>query len=383
MDSLLASYGSDDEEEQQQTPSDNITTKKPLFAALPLPKFCTSSSSPQQQIRVSDPFSAPPPDRKRPSLFAALPPPSSSTSGKRVVEFRPPLNSKLLDNPDDEDDQRPRKRQPPEVAHGEKLSGLVAVLPRPKNLGTTLGGGASAGGRRSTLEMSSEDAVDNPASVAETGTLETPPPVGISQVSSGIGSYDHYVREDFQTKADAYDSSTVPPASQTEDVYGYNFHSSFIAHETDAAFAPEGHLGVPFYQSQGLSEQNSSSINNKAYEQSIYNGVESKTEDPLTSIMMKEKRRGSKEAPPNLIEVKQADLTATKVREDQLRTTGIAFGPAYQPVSSNKDKPSKLHRRKHQIGSLYFDMKQKEMELLERRAKGTMTKSQTQAKYGW
>lgn len=54
-----------------------------------------------------------------------------------------------------------------------------------------------------------------------------------------------------------------------------------------------------------------------------------------------------------------------------------------QAVSSAKGKPSKLHKRKHQIGSLYFDMKQKEMELAERRSKGLLTKAETQAKYGW
>ncbi|OMP08514.1 hypothetical protein COLO4_06397 [Corchorus olitorius] len=62
--------------------------------------------------------------------------------------------------------------------------------------------------------------------------------------------------------------------------------------------------------------------------------------------------------------------------------TGIAFGPSYQPAST-KGKPSKLHKRKHQIGSLLFDMKQKQMELQERRSRGLLTKSQTQAKYGW
>ncbi|KAL6576858.1 hypothetical protein OROMI_011134 [Orobanche minor] len=65
-----------------------------------------------------------------------------------------------------------------------------------------------------------------------------------------------------------------------------------------------------------------------------------------------------------------------------------AWGPlgqsrrCFQPVST-KGKPTKLHKRKHQIGSLYFDMRQKEMELAERRAKGFLTKAQTQAKYGW
>uniref|UniRef100_A0A803MGA1 Uncharacterized protein n=1 Tax=Chenopodium quinoa TaxID=63459 RepID=A0A803MGA1_CHEQI len=50
--------------------------------------------------------------------------------------------------------------------------------------------------------------------------------------------------------------------------------------------------------------------------------------------------------------------------------------------ASTKGKPSKQHKRKHQISALYFDMKQKEMELSERRAKGFLTKAETQAKYG-
>lgn len=59
------------------------------------------------------------------------------------------------------------------------------------------------------------------------------------------------------------------------------------------------------------------------------------------------------------------------------------FLPCEQPAPSAKGKPSKLHKRKHQIGSLYFDMKSKEMELAERRSKGILTKAETQAKYGW
>lgn len=59
------------------------------------------------------------------------------------------------------------------------------------------------------------------------------------------------------------------------------------------------------------------------------------------------------------------------------------MGNVLQPAASNKDKPSKIHRRKHQIGALYFDMKQNEMNLLDRRAKGNLTKAETQAKYGW
>lgn len=94
------------------------------------------------------------------------------------------------------------------------------------------------------------------------------------------------------------------------------------------------------------------------------------------------KKRGRNEVPTEIIEVKQDELMKNRPREDQAKLTGIAFGPSYQPVST-KAKPTKLHKRKHQIGSLYFDMKQKEMELAERRSRGFLTKAETHAKYGW
>ncbi|XP_068638521.1 uncharacterized protein, partial [Aristolochia californica] len=81
-------------------------------------------------------------------------------------------------------------------------------------------------------------------------------------------------------------------------------------------------------------------------------------------------KRGKNEVPVYTVEVKQDDLISNRPREDQVKLTGIAFGPAYRPVSSVKGKPSKLHKRKHQIGSLFYDMKQKEMELAERQARG-------------
>jgi len=46
-------------------------------------------------------------------------------------------------------------------------------------------------------------------------------------------------------------------------------------------------------------------------------------------------------------------------------------------------KPNKLQKRKHQINSLAFDVKEKATELAQRRSSGNLTKQQTQAKYGW
>lgn len=57
--------------------------------------------------------------------------------------------------------------------------------------------------------------------------------------------------------------------------------------------------------------------------------------DPVAQVLQSERRkgRGDKMATPTVIEIKQAELTGGKVREDQLRSTGIAFGPSYQVKS--------------------------------------------------
>jgi len=94
-------------------------------------------------------------------------------------------------------------------------------------------------------------------------------------------------------------------------------------------------------------------------------------------------KRGRNDMPAQILEVDQAELMKNRPKQDKSKLTGLAFGPSYQPAPSAKGKPSKLHKRKHQIGSLYFDMKSKEMELAERRSKGILTKAETQAKYGW
>ncbi|KAJ4888963.1 hypothetical protein Rs2_28711 [Raphanus sativus] len=95
-------------------------------------------------------------------------------------------------------------------------------------------------------------------------------------------------------------------------------------------------------------------------------------------------RRGRNDFPTEIVEVKQDELMKNRPRVDQVKSTGIAFGPSYQPESSSsKGKVSKLHKRKHQITALFMDMKHKESELAERRSKGLLTKAETQAKYGW
>ena len=59
-------------------------------------------------------------------------------------------------------------------------------------------------------------------------------------------------------------------------------------------------------------------------------GAEVPVEDPLAQVFATEIRRGKRVDNVNVVEVKMADFTKGRVREDQLRETGIAFGPAYR-----------------------------------------------------
>lgn len=46
-------------------------------------------------------------------------------------------------------------------------------------------------------------------------------------------------------------------------------------------------------------------------------------------------------------------------------------------------KPDNRLRAKHQIGALYWQSKQNELQILEGRLQGMKSKAETQAKYGW
>ncbi|KAI5068347.1 hypothetical protein GOP47_0016692 [Adiantum capillus-veneris] len=336
----------------------------------------------------------------RVSLFRVLPSPNnvgssvapltsqgpSGPASKRVVEIRPTINMALLQEPDDDDDVLPPVKR--HATEGTKLTGLAAILPKPKNLGSALGSGI-ASGHQATLDLgtpaTSLPAVESTlgsgyASGHQNGTLD----------AGEVGSF-------LPSGTEAYESLTMSHQHASEswsNHVDYSGHTSTFGswqgHNVDANFpeAPElNGMSAPYLSTAAQEGAEAHYSENYYYAPDAYSqevaAHEMSAQDALAEMLMREKRKGGKKAPVNVIEVKQADLTATKVREDQLRTTGIAFGPAYKPMATSKNKPSKLHRRKHQIGSLYYDMRQKETELMERRAKGYMTKAETQAKYGW
>ncbi|PPS04581.1 hypothetical protein GOBAR_AA16074 [Gossypium barbadense] len=327
------------------------------------------------------------------NLFSHLPQPKPQQPpnppvAKRIVQFKPPINPNThVDSDDDEEEEkeRPKRGESETLAQGPSVKSFLSSIPAPRN-STTLGVAPSSGsGRRSiidtqviptltssTFEDKKEASIDNNApnySNYEWG----------SDVNAGTTvGYNNYVN---------YDQSSV---DQNSGNYGNNdqnigSYANYADYSSYQSSSDPNIGGVDAATSYGSYE--SYGNYHVQYENNWGDGSTTASMLPETTgiadfgVKIKGKR-GRNDLPVEIVEVKQDDLTKNRPREDQVKMTGIAFGPSYQPASS-KGKPTKLHKRKHQIGSLYFDMKQKEMELQERRSRGLLTKAETQAKYGW
>ncbi|XP_011089607.1 uncharacterized protein DDB_G0271670 isoform X1 [Sesamum indicum] len=420
--------------------------KSSLFNSLPPPKSQSlPNPKPQAEFehqRDADEHdeqiveSSKPKSSSSSSLFASLPPPkssssSSSSASKRVVQFRPPTIAKpysgTFDDEDEDDDEgeqeRERKRSKESISTSSAKS-FLSSIPAPRN-SATLGAlpSASGAGRRSILETEApassvvskpgNDAVVNP-NVGSLLDQSSELNYGYSSWSSESESHAYYsgygaVADDNVGLAPVGSSSTGN--DQFHEVYD---HSSSLGGESYAYYGAYGVGSTAVGTVATAGSDAGMNSNEGSYEAVDYSygngqhveytnhggsygdyGNDAEYENNWSSTTAVHEvpgivgnalplpvKRGRKDVPPEIVEVKQDELMKNRPREDQVKLTGIAFGPAYQPTST-KGKPSKLHKRKHQIGSLYFDMRQKEMELAERRAKGYLTKAQTQAKYGW
>ncbi|CAM6018612.1 unnamed protein product [Sphagnum balticum] len=399
MDSLCANYASDDEDDEDQqpeTPQSSLTSSnflessgKPSISGLvPHSKNSQQSDSRElypsrdkieqhrraaifQDFRDVKPLSE---DLEgasklaRPSLFAQLPAPKSQPViesqpiRKQTVTFKPPVNLYVLESKEEEEEEPLKKKTKPELSRSDEKTGagLTALLPAPENslgLRNALGSGSGPGGRCTAMEVvSTGGEIQVPKPVTESGFsgTRTPTMIGVPAKRERLTSF--YNAGAQHQNLHSIEQSLLS-APQVEPKFR-GFYGALIL------FCPSQAIPNIVKGSRAIEE----------------------FEDPVAQVLRAERRRGKedKRPPPSVIEVRQADLTGgPKLCEDRLRTTGIAFGPSYQPAATNKDKPSKLHRRKHQIGSLFYEMKQKEMELVDRRAKGHLSKAETQAKYGW
>lgn len=306
-----------------------------LFASLPPPKVETVTVIDYAKPETSSPVS-------RPSLFGALPLPKSEPGidnpkiKKQIVAFRPPVNISLLDS-NNEDDEGPMKKK----AKAERSTttengvGLLSLLPPPKNslgAGATLGGG-SAGGRRTTMETISKVAdeefmLEEKTDVA-VGRVSTPAEADVDRQNSatafgGAKYHDNSMYAVDQSYAES------PQVHYSSEQYGWGAAAE--------AYPPVQYANPPAYQASRHHEENGwqnpghhGSQSSQASTLAAGSAVSDEQDDPVARVLKAERRRGreDKMPPPTVVEVKQADLTGGRMREDQLRPTGIAFGPSY------------------------------------------------------
>jgi len=325
MDSLLANYASseeDEEERQQPTPPKTTTS----FSSLPQPKSSLFQSLPQPKSSSSLFQSLPQPKSSPSSLFQSLPPPkqpspATSTENadpkpkpqipqpqpKRVVQFRPPIiplpnPTQLLDDDDEEEEERDRRKK--KLASSTQTSSVksfLASIPAPRNA-ATLGVQASSGsGRRSIIET-------------ESPALETASNSGGSSSVAGdqtVGDYENY--ENYQHATDQYAGYYGNYGSGPEPEAGAAAYGTEQYGNDGEAYGDYGQYGnnwgdvsaAPVPEASGISE----------------------------SVVRIPGKRGRHEVPTEVIEVKQDELIKNRPREDQVKLTGIAFGPTYQVFS--------------------------------------------------
>ncbi|KAG6469022.1 hypothetical protein ZIOFF_073719 [Zingiber officinale] len=432
--------GEVDGEEDTTPSSTSFKAPRSVFSALPPPKLPSPSlrssslrlgeedDHEEEKSRVfstgkpsSTPFasqnlkfsSIPPPKKSSSSsLFSTIPLPKSEKLGpeksmntsssdlnpNRGVQFKLPPNPSALNSgkfDDEEEDVKGRSNVKDSSSSVPKASSSLSFswLPAPKNTFGSVPSSGSASSRRSIVDTDvSADNSGGFASVHE---------------SSSVGSGDYQ----------AYNGGWI--AAPTESANDETAYMS-ISNNGAVGWDQTGAEGAAY---SGFDDNVATSYWDPSYggatEYGSYQGNWSESTAADTSdvpdIGKIAGKRGRNEIPTEIMEVKQDELMKNRPRQDQTKLTGIAFGPSYQisldkfivfffffssteteqtgftlagtvvshPTSSGKGKPTKLHKRKHQIGSLYFDMRQKEMELAERRSRGLLTKAETQAKYGW
>lgn len=312
--------------------SSSSSSSVSLFSSLPQPKQTltpSSSSSSRSDAKAvrSDEGSSKSPDpvasgsssrlfsslpQPRQRSLSSLPPASANAGAKRIVQFRPPVHPSLA-NPgavddDEEDDEgekekeRKRRRESESADQASSVMSFLSSIPAPRN-SSTLGALPSAGsGRRSVVET------DAPA-VGSTG-LES----SNGGNNQHVGNYSTY---------ETYDSGIDRngEASEYHEVYG----SHQGGYDQNASGSDISYYGG--YESYTNHVEYGNYANHSDYATVASAGVVQETSDSVVRVSGK---RGRNEVPAEIVEVKQDELMKNRPREDQVKMTGIAFGPAYQ-----------------------------------------------------
>jgi proline-rich protein PRCC len=318
MDSLLASYASSDEEEQQQPIPSKTTSSSssPLFSMLPQPKSSSLFNSlPPPKQSSSDTATDNTPSSIIPSDFtqniSSLPKPKSQIhqqqQPKRVVQFKPPIiplpkptEPEDEDDDDEEEEERIRRRKLESSIQAPSVKSFLSTIPAPRN-SSTLGVQSSTGsGRRSILETSTPAPPLAPPTSAHSAAAESNVPV-----DQNAGDYENY--------------------QYATDQYGSYGNYQYATHQYDSAGAGtasngDGYASYGAYEDYGQYE-------NKWIDRSVPTEEASEISE---SVLKFTGKRGRKDVPVEVIEVKQDELMKNRPREDKAKLTGIAFGPSYQ-----------------------------------------------------
>lgn len=352
MESLLASYASSDEEEEHnQEPiteppsvsrpnsSSSSSSVASLFSSLPQPKpgpkpAFSSIANPQNPRRPkpvasgsgNDDSELPNPRLK---LFSSLPQPKQSQNPsqqpKRVVQIRPQINlpRPIIDDDEDEDEgekEKKRKRDLESAAQNSSVHSFLSSLPAARG-STALGALPSSGaGRRMVIDTDS-NAPSSSGSLG--GDSQSGFPQNGEDYSNYVNHHDSVVAPSGAPIAGDFLGNNDVPVGVDQNNGGY--YGSYTN--------PSGGNYVAYDNSYANCYQT-------RYDQSASGG-----EDPnyggyvgygnygnglVDSEIKVTGKRGRSEIPAEIVEVKQDELMKNRPREDQMKLTGIAFGPSYQ-----------------------------------------------------
>ena len=326
MDSLLANYASSDEEdEQQQQPIPSKTTSSSssssLFSILPQPKSSSIFNSlppPKQQPSSDTPIDAPSSIPSNFTQISSLPKPKPQIQPKRVVQFKPPViplpkptQLEEDDEDDEEEEERNRRRKMESSIQTPTVKSFLSTIPAPRN-SSTLGVQSSSGsGRRSILETSTPAPETSSGGGSASAAVESNVPV-----EQNVGDYENY-----QYATDQYDS------------YG-NYQYSADQYDNSGASAGVASNGDGYASYGGAYEDYGQYGNNWVDGSGAATVVQPEPSGISESMLKFTGKRGRKDVPVEVIEVKQDELIKNRPREDQSKLTGLAFGPSYQVLFS-------------------------------------------------
>ncbi|KAL6499986.1 hypothetical protein OROGR_027896 [Orobanche gracilis] len=351
----------------------SITERGGIFNSLPPPKSSIFNSHPPPK---SNSFSYPKPnteseydDRDEHIVENLKPNPSS----KKVVQFRPPIivnpSTSGFDDKDEDSDEGEQERQSnksKESISTSSVTSFLSSIPAPRH-SATLGSLPLASGRRSMLET------DTPAStVSIAGATGIDAVVntdqskdrshGYSSLISLSGNHGHYSDNAAgpDGKFDRAPRSNISMGGDAcmNQVHEKNDHSNSLGVESSGYY---GYYGVGSADASGVMPASDAAmnfsagsyeggdgnvghveytnyygsygeyVNNAQYESNWANTTLLPDESGVVEASLQVfGKRGRKDVPPQIIEVKQDELMKNRPREDQVKLTGIAFGPAYQ-----------------------------------------------------